>query len=326
MCIYIYTYVCVIFVLNRCYISICICKIYVIYMYIHTRVYWLVAPVFFWFPKVGRPPRERRGRRDPGWRGRGSAVGRSGSLETAGFDGHRLLGDGLEPGEESLFWICWIFFCYEYIYDTEVPEVIFFEFFLGDFGCWRSATRKELEGSSHEGLDVLSRWCEDFPLIHPLFWLSENDGKTQPTIQWFIMFRGVMNPPFSETSKHHIVDHISHHIPKNCTSHVYPCFSIFSMCKNPKSCWLKSSPEAPASHSSPSSPGRIGWCWSWEWLGIPIDLTGNFLGFWWSKWMFCWIGGTIQKTIAAIVRWVNSGNLDQFMQMRVCIYIHIHIL
>lgn len=115
---------------------------------------------------------------------------------------------------------------------------------------------------------VVRKWWENptnHPVVHHVPWSYES-------------------PTFRDIQTNHIVDHISHHIPKNCTSHVYPCFSIFSMCKNPKSCWLKVpkslafrhsfvTPEAPASHSSPSSPGRIGWCWSWEWLGIPIDLT-----------------------------------------------------
>ena len=52
-----YTYVCVIFVLNRCYILyiICICKIYVIYIYIHVCIGW--SPQFFsGSPRLGDHP------------------------------------------------------------------------------------------------------------------------------------------------------------------------------------------------------------------------------------------------------------------------------
>ena len=131
-----YTYVCVIFVLNRCYILyiICICKIYVIYIYIHVCIGW--SPQFFsGSPRLGDHPENGVDVATPAGEGEVPPLEEVDPWKLLDLMDIGCLEMGWSLGRNHFSEFVGFFFGYEYIYDTEVPEVIFFDFFLGDFGC-----------------------------------------------------------------------------------------------------------------------------------------------------------------------------------------------
>ena len=185
-----------------------------------------------------------------------------------------------------LFCFFWIFFVQVIWHRSAWGDFLWV--FLGDFGCWRS----ERPGCS-EPMMFFSHW-----FIH-YFGCQKMMGKPNHPSQWFITVRGVMNPPiFRDIQTSYCWSYISSYPKKLYFIHVYPCFSIFSMCKNPKSCWLKV-PKSLAFRHSFVTPPRL---WRATLLQVllgglddvgaesgsaAIDLTtGISWVFGWLKWMF----------------------------------------